>query len=57
MKPPKTDNQITLAVLQALDDFKGVQKGLAAYSQVPFMQREMTKYERAKRRLENMNVY
>ena len=50
MKQIKTDNQMTLTVMQALEDFKQLQKGFESYSRVPFMQRELSKHEKAKQR-------
>lgn len=53
----KTDNQITLAVVGAMEQYKGIRKTLDAFSKIPFMHRETTKYDRAKQRQEYDNRY
>jgi len=48
----KTDNQITLAVMGAMEQYKEVKKALDAFSNVPFMRRQLTKYDKEKQRKE-----
>ena len=57
MKKIKTDNPMTLAVMGAMEQYKELRQTLDAFSKVPFMHREQSKYDRAKQRQEYDNRF